>query len=163
MNSNEGQRERPIRGCRDPPIFDDRRSRRIARRDRSGGSGCRVAAFGPRLLYPVPQWRARHRASSQMPSQRPCARRSGWCSGTFRFRSCRLAPLANDPDRSFASGCPFAPWGELTTGMLAKDASFRLVVSGNIGVKKIECLIQKLEIDKEILAELPWENKEAAN
>jgi len=36
-------------------------------------------------------------------------------------------------------------------------------VSGNIGVKKIERLIQKLEIDKEILAELPWENKEAAN
>jgi|HubBroStandDraft_6_1064221.scaffolds.fasta_scaffold00050_121 hypothetical protein len=42
---------------------------------------------------------------------------------------------------------------ELTTGMLAKDASFRLIVSGNIGVKEIERLIQKLEIDKEILAD----------
>jgi hypothetical protein len=34
----------------------------------------------------------------------------------------------------------------LTTGMLAKDASFRLIVSGKIGVKEIERLIQKLEI-----------------
>jgi hypothetical protein len=42
---------------------------------------------------------------------------------------------------------------ELTTGMLAKEASFRLIVSGNIGVKEIERLIQKLEIDKEILAD----------
>ncbi len=42
---------------------------------------------------------------------------------------------------------------ELTKGILAKDASFRLIVSGNIGVKEIERLIKKLEIDKEILAE----------
>jgi hypothetical protein len=42
---------------------------------------------------------------------------------------------------------------ELTTGMLAKEASFRLIVTGNIGVKEIERLIQKLEIDKEILAD----------
>ena len=42
---------------------------------------------------------------------------------------------------------------ELTTGLLAKEASFRLIVSGNIGVKEIERLIQKLEIDKEILAD----------
>jgi hypothetical protein len=35
---------------------------------------------------------------------------------------------------------------------LAKDASFRLIVSGNIGVKEIERLIQKLEIDKDILS-----------
>ena len=39
-------------------------------------------------------------------------------------------------------------------GMLAKEASFRLIVTGNIGVKEIERLIQKLEIDKEILADL---------
>lgn len=42
---------------------------------------------------------------------------------------------------------------ELTTGLLSKDASFRLIVSGQIGVKEIERLIAKLEIDKEILAE----------
>lgn len=58
---------------------------------------------------------------------------------------------------------------ELTTGLLAKDASFRLIVSGNIGVKEIERLIQKLEIDKEILADQegpklpPLPYKEAAN
>ena len=42
---------------------------------------------------------------------------------------------------------------ELTTGMLAKDASFRLIVTGNVGVKEIERLIKKLELDKEILAD----------
>lgn len=42
---------------------------------------------------------------------------------------------------------------ELTTGMLAKDASFRLIVTGAIGVKEIERLIKKLELDKEILAD----------
>jgi hypothetical protein len=42
---------------------------------------------------------------------------------------------------------------ELTTGLLAKHASFRLIVTGSIGVKEIERLIQKLEIDKEILAD----------
>ena len=42
---------------------------------------------------------------------------------------------------------------ELTTGLLAKDASFRLIVTGKIGAKEIERLIAKLELDKEILAE----------
>ena len=42
----------------------------------------------------------------------------------------------------------------MTTGLLAKEASFRLIVSGKIGVKEIERLIQKLEIDKEILADM---------
>jgi hypothetical protein len=37
--------------------------------------------------------------------------------------------------------------------MLAKEASFRLIVTGNVGVKEIERLILKLEIDKEILAD----------
>ena len=47
--------------------------------------------------------------------------------------------------------------------MLAKGASFRLIVSGEIGVKEIERLIAKLELD-EILAdaEAPA-NDEAAN
>jgi hypothetical protein len=42
---------------------------------------------------------------------------------------------------------------ELTTGMLSKNAGFRLIVNGEIGVKEIERLIAKLELDKEILAE----------
>jgi hypothetical protein len=42
---------------------------------------------------------------------------------------------------------------ELTTGLLAKDAGCRLIVTGNIGVKEIERLIKKLELDKEILAD----------
>jgi hypothetical protein len=42
---------------------------------------------------------------------------------------------------------------ELTTGLLSKEASFRLIVTGNIGVKEIERLIKKLELDKEILAD----------
>ena len=53
---------------------------------------------------------------------------------------------------------------ELTTGMLAKDANFRLIVSGKIGVKEIDRLIRKLELDKEILAEQDEpEDDEAAN
>jgi hypothetical protein len=43
---------------------------------------------------------------------------------------------------------------ELTTGLLSKDASFRLIVSGAVGVKEIERLIKKLELDKEILADV---------
>ena len=43
---------------------------------------------------------------------------------------------------------------ELTTGLLAKDASFRLIVTGKIGAKEIDRLIAKLQLDKEILAEL---------
>jgi hypothetical protein len=52
---------------------------------------------------------------------------------------------------------------ELTTGLLSKDANFRLVVSGPVGVKEIERLIQKLELDKEILADPEAEKDEAAN
>jgi hypothetical protein len=44
---------------------------------------------------------------------------------------------------------------ELTTGLLSKDASFRLIVTGQVGVKEIERLIRKLELDKEILADDP--------
>jgi hypothetical protein len=42
---------------------------------------------------------------------------------------------------------------ELATGLLSKSASFRLVVSGEVGVKEIERLIAKLQLDKEILAD----------
>jgi hypothetical protein len=39
------------------------------------------------------------------------------------------------------------------SGLLSKDATSCLIVSGQIGVKEIERLIAKLKIDKEILAE----------
>jgi hypothetical protein len=42
---------------------------------------------------------------------------------------------------------------EWTTGLLSKETSFRLIVSGPIGVREIDYLIRKLELDKEILAE----------
>jgi hypothetical protein len=42
---------------------------------------------------------------------------------------------------------------ELTTGLLSKSASFRLIVSGDAGVKEIDRLIAKLQLDKEILAD----------
>ena len=42
---------------------------------------------------------------------------------------------------------------ELQTGMLSKTAAYRVVVSGPIGVKEIERLIRRLEMDKEILAD----------
>ena len=43
---------------------------------------------------------------------------------------------------------------ELTTGLLSRDASFRLIVSGRIGAKEIDRLIKKLQLDREILAEM---------
>ena len=46
----------------------------------------------------------------------------------------------------------------LTTGLLSKSASFRLIVSGRIGEKEIDILIRKLQLDKEILAEQDDEN-----
>jgi hypothetical protein len=49
---------------------------------------------------------------------------------------------------------PAAGERELMTGLLSKNASFRLVVSGDVGVKEIERLIAKLQLDKEILADL---------
>jgi len=42
---------------------------------------------------------------------------------------------------------------ELTTGLLSKNASFRLIVSGEVGPKEIERLIAKLKLDKDILAD----------
>jgi hypothetical protein len=56
---------------------------------------------------------------------------------------------------------------ELTTGLLSKRASFRLIVTGHVGEKEIERLIKKLELDKEILADASndddSEDDEAAN
>ncbi len=42
---------------------------------------------------------------------------------------------------------------ELTTGLLSKDAGFRLIVYGHIGKKEIDRLISKLELDRDILGE----------
>ena len=42
---------------------------------------------------------------------------------------------------------------ELVTGLLSKGASFRVIVNGTVGVKEIDRLIRKLELDKEILAD----------
>jgi hypothetical protein len=42
---------------------------------------------------------------------------------------------------------------ELTTGLLSKDASFRLIVKGEIGPMEIDRLIKKLEFDRDILAD----------
>jgi hypothetical protein len=41
----------------------------------------------------------------------------------------------------------------LQSGMLSKTASFRVIVSGQVGVSEIERLVKKLEMDKEILAD----------
>lgn len=49
---------------------------------------------------------------------------------------------------------------ELTTGLLSKDANFRLIVSGKVGVREIEMLIKKLELDKEILADPDADDEE---
>lgn len=58
-------------------------------------------------------------------------------------------PLARQKEMKIMAG-----ERELTTGLLAKDASFRLIVTGKIGAKEIDRLIAKLQLDKEILAEV---------
>ncbi|MCS3453562.1 MULTISPECIES: hypothetical protein [Bradyrhizobium] len=50
---------------------------------------------------------------------------------------------------------------ELTTGLLAKDASFCLLVTDRSASRKSNGLIKKLELDKEILAE--QDEEEATN
>lgn len=57
------------------------------------------------------------------------------------------------PPPASRKGTLMAGERELTTGLLSKSASFRLIVNGQVGVKEIERLIAKLELDKEILAE----------
>lgn len=41
----------------------------------------------------------------------------------------------------------------LQSGMLSKAASYRVIVSGPVGVSEIDRLLKKLEVDKEILAD----------
>jgi hypothetical protein len=45
----------------------------------------------------------------------------------------------------------------------SKDANFRSMLSGPVGVTKIERLIQKLQLDREILADQEGGQDEAAN
>jgi hypothetical protein len=51
----------------------------------------------------------------------------------------------------------------LTTGMLAKGATFKLIVSGHVGPRELDRLIRKLELDKEILADPFEDDDQAAN
>jgi hypothetical protein len=51
---------------------------------------------------------------------------------------------------------------EIATGLLSKNASFRLIVSGEVGVKEIERLIAKLQLDKEIPADPDGNNENEA-
>jgi len=63
-------------------------------------------------------------------------------------------PNASAPPR-LPAGATASPGEErmLTTGLLAKGASFKLFVSGRVGAKEIDILIRKLQLDKEILAD----------
>ncbi len=49
---------------------------------------------------------------------------------------------------------------ELKAGLLSKESSFRLIVSGQIGAAEIERLIKQLELDKEILADDTGDDEE---
>lgn len=63
------------------------------------------------------------------------------------------SPAPPPPAPAAAAVMPRSGERELVTGLLSKGASFRVVVSGTVGVKEIERLIRKLELDKEILAD----------
>lgn len=57
--------------------------------------------------------------------------------------------------RFFGGSAPMADGMQrmLTQGMLSKDATFEIIVTGRIGAREIDTLIRKLEIDKELLAD----------
>lgn len=76
------------------------------------------------------------------------------------------APRAEDPEpvapSNPARSKPSSPYRNmeahgmqrmLTQGMLSKNSTFEIIVTGKIGPKEIETLIRKLEIDKAILAD----------
>ena len=58
-----------------------------------------------------------------------------------------------DKDREMKSLAVGTNERVLQSGMLSRHASYRVIVSGNIGTAEIEKLIAKIEMDKDILAE----------
>lgn len=65
----------------------------------------------------------------------------------------RSPPQPTPPAAPIARGPLIESQRILTSGMLSKGTSFEVRVVGPVGVKEIETLIRKLEIDKDILAE----------
>ena len=67
-----------------------------------------------------------------------------------------LPPQPPPPVVSVPAAAPSAAMEaerELSTGTLAAGASFRLLITGRVGVKEIERLIRRLELDRDILAD----------
>lgn len=81
----------------------------------------------------------------------------GGFGSTWRMREAAARP--NEPSISRAKESLAQELGVsqhervLASGMLSKTASYRLVVSGRVGVAEIDRLIRKIELDKEILAD----------
>jgi hypothetical protein len=74
--------------------------------------------------------------------------------GPMEVEHASESPVSQKPSPSIGRGkTTMDGERELTTGLLSKETSFRLIVSGPIGVREIERLIKKLEFDKEILAD----------
>lgn len=67
-----------------------------------------------------------------------------------------LSPVAVVPLSRSPNGEPEAEH-ELSAGVLAMGARFPLLVEGSIGVKEVERLIRRLQLDKEILEEIAGE------
>lgn len=93
---------------------------------------------------------------ANMPAEKPVDRtkeRAAPASGGRHEKTQFIKPPLPSHPPVWEAGKLMEGERELTTGLLSKDASFRLITSGKIGVKEIEMLIKKLEIDKEILAD----------
>jgi hypothetical protein len=71
----------------------------------------------------------------------------------LRMRHCGTGWTAFAVGPPKPKGTLMAGERELISGLLSKETNSRLIVSGTIGVKEIEMLIKKLELDKEILAD----------
>ena len=66
-------------------------------------------------------------------------------------------PHGTQPARQFGKVPIMQGERVLSDGILSGSANYRVIVSGPIGLKEIERLIRKLEIDKEIMAEVEAE------
>ncbi len=72
----------------------------------------------------------------------------------FRVRRTSEAPAAKPRSVVREEGLAMAIHERvLQSGMLSKQSSYRVIVSGPVGISEIERLIAKIEMDKDILAE----------
>jgi hypothetical protein len=169
-------RSRLCQGWRVPPGTGDAHETNTPTRSGARSAGRRVSRQSNGVLFPPHRIGDRPRRSDERTGRLRTSRLAGAddpCpAGITARRRGTVLEIWTIPASAQANGCwpksatrngkigHTTTWtrqssssSSRTTGLLSKDANFRLIVSGHVGVKEIERLIKKLELDKEILAE----------